>query len=121
MAKQRATENRLRTDRPWLFQPGQSGNPGGRPKAEGHVRELARSYTEEAIRTLAELMRTAKNERVRCAAAEALLDRAWGKPTQLVAGDPEFDPVRLAVHMTADDVRALAEFVLKDSNSEKVD
>ena len=47
------------------FAPGQSGNPGGRPKDEHRVAELARSYTLEAIDTLVELMRNGKDERVR--------------------------------------------------------
>ena len=61
------------------FAPGQSGNPGGRPKDEHRVAELARSYTLEAIHTLVELMRGGKDERVRGTAAQALLDRGWGK------------------------------------------
>jgi len=61
------------------FAPGQSGNPGGRPKDEYRVAELARSHTLEAIDTLVELMREGKDERVRGTAAQALLDRGWGK------------------------------------------
>jgi hypothetical protein len=61
------------------FAPGHSGNPGGRPKDEHRVAELARSYTVEAIETLVELMRDGKDERVRGTAAQALLDRGWGK------------------------------------------
>ena len=61
------------------FAPGQSGNPGGRPKDEHRVAELARSYTLEAIETLVDLMRHGKDERVRGPAAQALLDRGWGK------------------------------------------
>ena len=61
------------------FALGQSGNPGGRPKDEHRVAELARSYTVEAIETLVELMRDGKDERVRGTAAQALLDRGWGK------------------------------------------
>ena len=61
------------------FAPGQSGNPGGRPKDEHRVGELARSYTAEAIDTLVDLMRHGKDERVRGTAAQALLDRGWGK------------------------------------------
>ena len=34
------------------FPKGQSGNPGGRPRDEQKVAELARSYTREAIETL---------------------------------------------------------------------
>ena len=61
------------------FLPGQSGNPGGRPKDVHRVAELARSYTVEAIETLVDLMRHGKDERVRGTAAQALLDRGWGK------------------------------------------
>ena len=61
------------------FAPGQSGNPGGRPKDEHRVAVLARSYTLEAIDTLVELMRDGKDERMRGTAAQALLDRGWGK------------------------------------------
>ena len=58
------------------FAPGQSGNPGGRPKDEHRVAELARSYT---VDTLVELMREGKDEPMRGTAAQALPDRGWGK------------------------------------------
>ena len=61
------------------FIAGHSGNAGGRPKDEHKVAELARSYTTEAIDTLVHLMRNGKDERVRGTAAQALLDRGWGK------------------------------------------
>ena len=67
------------------FLPGKSGNPGGRPKDEHRVAELARSYTVEAIETLVDLMRHGKDERVRGTAAQALLDRGWGKAKVEVA------------------------------------
>jgi len=62
------------------FAPGSSGNPGRRPRDEARVAELARSYTSEAIDTLVDRMRHGKDERVRGTAAQALLDRGWGKP-----------------------------------------
>ena len=66
-------------DKRGRFPKGQSGNPGGRPKDEHNVAELARSYTVEAMETLVELMRNGRDERVRGTAAQALLDRGWGK------------------------------------------
>ena len=60
------------------FAPGQPGNPGGRPKDEHGVVELARSYTVEAIDTLVEFMRDGKDERIRGTGAQALLDRGLG-------------------------------------------
>jgi hypothetical protein len=63
-----------------LWQPGQSGNPNGRPSTKGPVEALARTYTEEAVETLAELMRNGFPDAVRGAAANALLNRGWGSP-----------------------------------------
>jgi hypothetical protein len=67
------------------FRPGFSGNPGGRPRDEFKVAELARSYTVEAVETLVDLMRHSKDDRVRGTAAQALLDRGWGKAKMEVA------------------------------------
>jgi hypothetical protein len=67
------------------FQPGQSGNPGGRPKIPAEVKELAKAHTEEAIRTLAEVMGdSSAPHSARVNAAEKLLDRAWGKSESTV-------------------------------------
>lgn len=69
-----------------MFQPGQSGNPSGRPKSDITIRELAKAYTEEAIDTLAEIMRNPKaSSATRVQASCALLDRGWGKPSQHLA------------------------------------
>ena len=59
---------------------GYSGNAGGRPKDELNIAALARSYSTEAIETLVDLMRNARDDRVRGTAAQALLDRGFGKP-----------------------------------------
>lgn len=64
------------------FAKGQSGNPGGRPKDLEGVRELARAHTAEALDTLASIMRDGSTENARLRAAEALLERAWGRPAQ---------------------------------------
>ncbi|MFN7186281.1 MAG: hypothetical protein ACK5R5_02090 [Alphaproteobacteria bacterium] len=61
------------------FPKGVSGNAGGRPKLEAGVRELAQSYTQEAMEKLIELTQSS-DERVALGAIKYLLDRAWGTP-----------------------------------------
>ena len=68
------------------FSKGVSGNPGGRPKVLGDVQELAREKSPEAIETLSNIMRDEKAPpAARVAAANALLDRGYGKPTQPIS------------------------------------
>lgn len=51
-------------------------------KSLTEIRSLARSYTEMAIQTLAGIAQNGEQEASRVRAAEALLDRGWGKPSQ---------------------------------------
>jgi len=75
------------------FQPGQSGNPGGRPKEDSEVKALARTAGPEAIEKLLELMR-GDDRRTALAAAQALLDRGFGKPSQSVEmSGPDGEPL----------------------------
>jgi hypothetical protein len=70
------------------FQKGQSGNPGGRPKVVAEVRELAREHTSEAVETLVSIMTNPKAApAARVSAANALLDRGYGKPPQHITGE----------------------------------
>lgn len=75
------------------FEKGQSGNPGGRPKENAEVKALARQHGPRAISRLAELME-GEDPRVAVAASQALLDRGYGKPAQVVGGDPDGEPIR---------------------------
>ena len=58
------------------------------PKAVTEIRSLARSHTRTALNVLVAVMRNTKaTPPARVAAANALLDRGWGKPTQSLAND----------------------------------
>jgi hypothetical protein len=70
------------------FQKGRSGNPGGRPKVEGGIRELAREHGPDAIRRLVQLMYS-RNERVAVAACGVILDRAYGRAPQALQLDAD--------------------------------
>ena len=73
------TENRKTPRSAW--RPGESGNPGGRPKVAAEIRDLAREYGAKAIERLVALMHS-KNESVAVRAVEAILDRAYGRSMQ---------------------------------------
>jgi hypothetical protein len=64
------------------FKPGNNANPGGRPKAIIQLVELARTHTEDAIKTLADIMNNSQSDPARATAAGHILDRGWGKPMQ---------------------------------------
>ena len=68
------------------FAKGQSGNPSGRPKAEGEIRALAQKHTKRAIARLAEWMES-NNAKASVAACTVILDRGYGKPAQAISGD----------------------------------
>jgi hypothetical protein len=82
------------------FKPGVSGNPTGRPKLPetiearrvmADVKSAARGLTPVAMDTLEKAMTDRKAPwAAKIAAAIAVLDRGWGKPTQQVAANVSF-------------------------------
>ena len=59
-----------------MFQKGQSGNPGGRPKVPDELKEAAGAHSLQAIETLAKIMKDAKASKPsRVRAAEILLKK----------------------------------------------
>lgn len=85
-------------------------NPGGRPKGVVEVMRLAREHTVEAIEALVDVMRSEdpKAASARVAAANALLDRGWGKVAAAAVDEgDELDASPLGA-LTPEQVRALA-------------
>jgi hypothetical protein len=79
--------------------PGQSGNPGGRPKEDAEVKALARQHAPSAIEKLVDLMDCGQ-PRTEAAAAIAILDRAYGKPAQaIVGGDDDEFPLKIVTRI----------------------
>lgn len=78
------------------FQPGQSGNPGGRPAQGVNIRALARQYTEKAIRALVDAL---DDPRTKVAAATELLNRGWGKAPQPMSGEDGEGDAKLVVQI----------------------
>ena len=62
-----------------------AGRPAGStnkssPEQSQRLSELAKTYTEEALQTLVDVARNGRTDAARVSAANALLDRAYGKP-----------------------------------------
>lgn len=68
-------------------------------KAPTEIRSLARAHTATAINTLAGIMQqTDAPAAARVQAAQALLDRGWGKPAQaIVGGDEDDNPIKFII------------------------
>lgn len=76
------------------FQPGQSGNPGGRVKGIGEFRLRLSQYDDKAEAALIAALDD-PDGRVRLAACREFFDRRWGKPVQAVT-DADGKPLQLA-------------------------
>lgn len=67
-------------------------------KAPTDIRSLARSHTQRALQVLQGVMdQPEAPPAARVAAANALLDRGWGKPAQAHAGPEGEGPVAVTV------------------------
>jgi hypothetical protein len=60
--------------------PGAGRPRGSKNRAGKELRDLARTYTKDALDTLAQIAQQGESESARVQASVALLDRAWGKP-----------------------------------------
>jgi hypothetical protein len=99
------------------FPKGRSENPGGRPKALADVQAYARQQTNTAIDVLASIMSDEKaSPAARIAAANALLDRGYGKPSSIV--DTHIDENRDVRELTKDELDTLLYEALEQRQSQ---
>lgn len=87
-----------------------AGRPSGStnrtsPEQSQRLSELAKSYTEEALETLIDVARNGRTDAARVSAANALLDRAYGKPSVREERDiVDLPPVVIQLTNTAPDL-----------------
>ena len=67
--------------------PGAGRPKGSKNRANRELRDLARTYTSDALETLAHIAQKGESESARVAASVALLDRGWGKPRATVEAE----------------------------------
>lgn len=87
----------------------QKGTPN---KSTAELRAVAQEYTEAALKTLASVMNgDDQPAAARVSAANSILDRAYGKPTQAIVGDEDAGPaIALTLIKTMTDEEVAEEY-----------
>lgn len=78
------------------FEKGQSGNPGGRPKAVLEIQELCRALTPKGVKRLEAIIDSDDAPHAaQVAAVREIFDRAWGKAPQAITGEGGEGPAQV--------------------------
>lgn len=80
------------------FRKGRSGNPGGRPPGWQQVKHASERQDLAAMKILIDLMRHSQDDRVRRAAANAILDRGCGRPPRATVEEKAAHPPTVVVY-----------------------
>lgn len=98
-------KTQTKKDRPWLFQPGQSGNPAGPKPGYHHAKTYALKIIKELAKTKdgkdMELGEAMVRAQVQIALKgdtrgfNAIFDRVDGKPMQPIGGEEDAPPLKI--------------------------
>lgn len=80
-------------------------------KATRDIRDAAQEYSEKALKALVGVMTSSDSDAARVAAANAILDRAHGKPAQAlkVGGDEDGVPIETVMRWASTPAEAKAD------------
>ena len=104
------------------WQPGQSANPGGRPKQTADYklcRELAREFSAHNIERMRELAETTEDDRVQYMARTWLDEKAWGKARDYDPNEDKAPQIDL-LKMSPEDRQKIRETLEKYENMRNV-
>lgn len=102
-----------------LWKPGQSGNPGGRPKDLRIIKNFAKSKSMDVMRMLYDIaMDTTQKAVSRIAAGDILLNRGYGKVSQEVVvkgtgNNGQIEMSHMAVALSTDELQEYKKMLLK--------
>lgn len=96
------------------FQKGKSGNPGGLSKDIAQLKRLCITHAPTALQEMLRLMQHGSDDRIKFDAAQEILNRAMGKPTQMVGGDID-SPLRVEFLGKDDAERVVAAITVNES------
>lgn len=88
------------------FKPGESGNPGGRPKKDTTIVDLARAASPQAIAKIIELANNSSDPKIQIQACREILDRGYGKAAQAVElSGSDGEPLKIGITFNLKDTR----------------
>lgn len=77
--------------------PGAGRKPGKVSQAKRDLAALAKKHAAAALSVLVEIAQHGESEAARVSAANAILDRGYGKPTQPISGDEDAPAVGVSL------------------------